>query len=201
MISTTMNTINSLLQTDTSILKDKLLTKLAKQSYREGKITLVSGKESNYYIDGKLTSLDSEGGIIISILFLRMLKPEVTAVGGIVVGACSLASGASQISYLLEKPLDVFYIRKEPKGHGTQKWIEGPLKEKSNIAILEDVVTTGGSSLKAVEKVKEFGCNVKQVLAIVDRNEGGREAFAQASLDYSYLFDISEVIDRAKDPR
>lgn len=198
-IKNTADSLTSvLLQTETSILKDNLLTILAKQSYFEGKIILVSGKESNYYVDGKLTTLDCEGGTIISVLFLRMLKESIQAVGGLSVGADPLSSGVSQIGFLLGKKIDAFYVRKEPKKHGTSKWIEGPIKKGSNVAILEDVVTTGSSSLKAIEKVIEFGCNVKQVLAIVDRNEGARESFKQKGIDYSYLFDINEVIERSK---
>src|SRR3990167_2302433 len=187
---TTNQQINTILESDTKTLKARLLGILAKQSYIEGKIILASGKESNYYIDGKLTSLDAEGGTLVSVLFLRMLNENINAVGGIAVGACPLASGVSQISFLLGKKIDAFYVRKEPKKHGTSKWIEGPVKKGLNVAILEDVVTTGGSSLKAIERVVEFGCNVKQVLAIVDRNEGGREAFQKTGIKYDYLFDI-----------
>ena len=192
-------TINTLWQKDTNLLKENLLTILAKQSYIEGKVILVSGKESNYYVDGKQTTLDAEGGTLISILFLRMLQDEVSAVGGISVGADPLASGVSQVGYLLGKKINAFYVRKEPKKHGTNKWVEGPMKSGTSVAIVEDVVTTGGSSLKAIEKVKEFGCIVKQVLAIVDRNEGGRETFKKLRLTYSYLFDIKEVIEKFKD--
>ncbi|MBI3590654.1 MAG: orotate phosphoribosyltransferase [Candidatus Melainabacteria bacterium] len=197
-MTATNQIINTLWQKDTNTLKDKLLSILAKQSYKEGKVVLVSGKESNYYIDGKLTSLDAEGGTLISILLLRMLKENISAVGGISVGADPLSSGVSQVGFLLGKKLNAFYIRKEPKKHGTVKWIEGPVKPQEKVAILEDVVTTGGSSLKAIEKITEFGCKVEQVLAIVDRNEGGREAFKNSGLQYDYLFDIKEVIEKAK---
>ena len=193
--------LNTIWETDVEVLKDKLLTILAKQSYIEGKFILVSGKESNYYIDSKRTTLDAEGGTIVSVLFLRMLKQNVSAVGGISVGADSLSSGVSQVGYLFGEKIDAFYVRKEPKKHGTSKWIEGPVKPGTSVSILEDVVTTGLSSLKAIEKVKEFGCNVKQVLAMVDRNQGGREAFRSLGLDYTYLFDTQEVIERAKSLR
>ena len=192
--------INTLWKEDTKVLKDKLLNILAKESYIEGKIILSSGKESNYYVDGKRTTLDAEGGLIVSILFLRMLKKEILAVGGLSVGADPLASGVSQVGYLLDgkEKKNAFYVRKEPKKYGRSLWIEGPLEQGINVAILEDVVTTGASSLKAVEKVTEYGCKVKQILAVVDRNEGGREAFKKLGLEYSYLFDINEVIKRSK---
>ena len=193
---TTNQLINTLWEKDTKELKDKLLTILAKQSYKEGKFILVSGKESNYFIDGKLTTLSAEGGAMISVLFFKMLKKEIESVGGVAVGACSLAGGVSQISYLLGKALNAFYIRKELKDHGTKKWIEGLLKAGETVAILEDIVTTGGSSQKAIEKVTEFGCNVSQILAVVDRNEGGKETFKKLGVDYNYIFDIQEVIER-----
>ena len=197
-MTATNQIINTLWQKDTETLKDRLLSILAKQSYIEGKIILSSGKESNYYVDGKQTTLHSEGGTIISILFLRMLKENISAVGGLSVGADPLASGVSQIGFMLDKKIDAFYVRKEPKKHGLSLWIEGPIKKGSNVAILEDVVTTGASSLKAIEKVIDFDCKVEQVLAIVDRNEGGREAFKKRGLDYNYLFDIKEIIERSR---
>ena len=190
--------INTLCKMSTEILKEDLLSILAKQSYIEGKITLSSSKESNYYIDGKQTTLHAKGSTIISLLFLRMLKDNITSVGGISVGADPLSSGVSQIGFLAGKKLNAFYVRKEPKKHGTSKWIEGPLKAGEEIAILEDVVTTGGSSQKAVEKVTEFGCKIEQVLAVVDRNEGGKETFKKLGVDYNFLFDINEVIERRK---
>lgn len=200
-MSATKEMINTLWQKDTKALKDKLLSILAKQSYKEGKFILASGKESNFYLDGKQTSLDAEGGTLISILFLRMLKENIDAVGGISVGADPLSSGVSQVGYLLGKKIHAFYVRKEPKKHGISKWIEGPIKSGTNVAILEDVVTTGDSSLKAIKKVNEFGCNVKQVLAIVDRNQGGREQFKKLGIEYNFLFDINEVIERSKNKR
>ena len=99
------------------------------------------------------------------------------------------------------KNISALYVRKEPKKHGTSKWIEGPIKRDLKVAILEDVVTTGSSSLKAVEKISEFGCKVGQVLSMVDRNEGGREIFREQGLDYNYMFDINEVIERARNSR
>ena len=190
--------VNIVWQKDNDALKTRLLEIIAQKSYQEGKVILVSGKESNYYIDGKLTSLDPEGGTIISVLFLRMLKENVSAVGGLTMGADPLASGVSQIGYLLGRNIDAFYVRKEPKAHGTSKWIEGPVIKGSSAAILEDVSTTGGSSIKAIYKAIEFGLKVEQVLAVVDRNEGSREALKKEGIEYNFIFDINEVIERTK---
>lgn len=191
--------INTLINTNEDFLLNRLLTILAKQSYIEGKITLASGKESNYYVDCKQTTLHHEGNTLISYIFSRMLKPTVQAVGGLTMGADPLATGVSQMAYLLQgKNIDAFYVRKEPKKHGRSLWIEGPIVPGSKVTILEDVVTTGGSSIKAIEKVQEFGCTVEQVLSIVDRNEGGRELYKDKGFDYDYIFDIDEIIEKAK---
>ncbi len=198
-MQTTNTLLNTLTKTNIDFLKDRLLTILAKQSYIEGQIVLASGKVSNYYVDCKQTTLHHEGNTLISYLFLKMLNPDIEAVGGLTMGADPLATGVSQIAYLLDdKKLDAFYVRKEPKKHGRSLWIEGPIKPENKVTILEDVVTTGGSSIKAIEKVEEFGCKVKQVLAIVDRNEGGREVYKEKGVNYHYIFDINEVIERAK---
>ena len=193
--------INTLWKADSSELKERLLNILVHNSYIKGDFTLVSGKKSTFYIDGKQTTLDSEGGAIISVLFFRMLKKNINAVGGLITGICPLASGVSQIGYLLGKNISALYVRKEPKKYGTSKWVEGPLMNWMNVAVLEDVVTTGGSSVKAIEKIKEAGCKVEQVLAIVDRNEGGREAFKKLNLEYDFLFDINEIIEGAKNKK
>lgn len=195
---TTTKVINTLWEKDTAILKDVLLNILVKQSYKEGDFTLTSGKKSTYYIDGKQTTLDPYGGVIISVLFLRMLKENIKSVGGLSIGADPLASGVSQLGYLLGRNINAFYVRKDPKKHGTHKWIEGPLHIGDHVAILEDVVTTGGSSIKAINKATDFGCKVEQILTVVDRNEGGREAFKQREIEYHYLFDIDEVVERYK---
>lgn len=193
--------INTIWKTDSSELKERLLNILVQKSYIKGDFTLVSGKKSTFYIDGKQTTLDAEGGAIISVLFFRMLKKNINVVGGLITGVCPLASGVSQIGYLLGKNIDALYVRKEPKKYGTSKWIEGPLMNGMNVAVLEDVVTTGGSSVKAIEKIKEAGCRVEQVLAIVDRNEGGREVFKKLNLEYNFLFDINEIIEGAKNKK
>lgn len=158
----------------------RLLELLKKLSYEEREVTLSSGLKSNFYIDCKQTVLSAEGHFLVGWLFGRLIAahaPEVEAIGGLTMGADPLASAVSTVSYLGGTPLDAFYVRKEPKGHGTGQWLEGRklLREGMPVAIVEDVVTTGGSALKAIARVREFGLKVSLIVGLVDREEGGRE--------------------------
>lgn len=159
----------------------RLLELLTRLSYEQREVTLSSGLKSNFYIDCKQTVLGAEGHFLVGSLFCRLLQeraPEVEAVGGLTMGADPLASAVSTMSYLSGRPLQAFYVRKEPKGHGTGQWLEGvkSLRQGMPVAILEDVVTTGGSALKAIERARAFGLKVAVILGLVDREEGGREA-------------------------
>ena len=159
----------------------RLLALLKQLSYEQREVTLASGAKSNFYIDCKQTVLTAEGHFLVGGLFGQILAtraPEVEAIGGVSVGADPLASAVSTLSFVAGRPLPAFYVRKEAKGHGTGAWIEGAksLRPGMPVAILEDVVTTGGSALKAIARVREFGLKVDVVLGLVDREEGGREA-------------------------
>lgn len=158
----------------------RLLALMARLSYEKREVTLASGLKSNFYIDCKQSVLTAEGHFLVGSLMLGLLRekaPGVEAVGGLTMGADPLASAVSTLSYVAGPPLTAFYVRKEPKGHGTGQWIEGikSLRPGMPVAILEDVVTTGGSAMKAIGRVREFGLNVKMILGLVDREEGGRE--------------------------
>lgn len=159
----------------------RLLELLKRLSYEEREVTLSSGQKSNFYIDCRQTVLTAEGHFLVGSLFGRVLAEnarDVEAVGGVTLGADPLASAVSTLSFLTGRPLPAFYVRKEPKGHGTGQWIEGTksLRSGMRVAIVEDVVTTGGSALKAIARAREFGLSVALVLGLVDREEGGREA-------------------------
>ena len=159
----------------------RLLALLKRLSYEQREVTLASGMKSNFYIDCKQAVLTAEGHFLVGSLFNRILNEqarEVEAIGGVTMGADPLASAVSTVSYIAGRPLAAFYVRKEPKGHGTGQWLEGTksLRPKMPVAILEDVVTTGGSALKAIARVREFGLHVSVILGLVDREEGGREA-------------------------
>src|ERR1043165_3633853 len=155
----------------------ELLRSLA---FAEREVTLSSGLKSNFYIDCKQVSLDAEGAYLIGELFHAVIEevaPKAVAVGGLTLGADPLATATSIYSFQAGKPRSAFIVRKEPKGHGTGQWIESTkLPEGAPVVILEDVVTTGAASLKAIERARAAGFNVLHAVAIVDRLEGGREA-------------------------
>lgn len=162
---------------------------LRERSVRHGKFTLVSGKESDFYVDCKQTALTAEGHRLIGRLMLERLPAGIRAVGGLTLGADPLASAVSCTSALLGRPVDAVIVRKEAKGHGTGQWVEHPsLPEGTEIVVLEDVITTGGSSLKAVERLRAAGFLPVLVLALVDREEGGREAIEAAGVKVEALF-------------
>jgi orotate phosphoribosyltransferase len=170
----------------------RLLELLTRDSYQEREVTLSSGKKSNFYIDCKQTSLQSEGHFLIGQLFHRIIEevaPQAEAVGGLTLGADPLASAVATVSFIAGKPRHAFIVRKEAKGHGTGQWIEGTraLRPGMPVVILEDVVTTGASTLNAVERARSAELQVVHVVALVDRDEGGREA-VEAQVKLSALF-------------
>jgi orotate phosphoribosyltransferase len=161
--------------------RSRLLALLTQLSYEQREVTLASGMKSNFYIDCKQSVLTAEGHFLVGSLFNHVLTEqarEVEAIGGLTMGADPLASAVATVSYTTGRPVTAFYVRKEPKGHGTGQWLEGTksLRPGMPVAILEDVVTTGGSALKAIARVREFGLKVQVVLGLVDREEGGRQA-------------------------
>jgi len=160
--------------------KGSLLQLLKRLSYEQREVTLASGLKSNFYIDCKQAVLTAEGHFLVGALFHHILSEqarEVEAIGGVTMGADPLASAVSTVSFIAGRPLAAFYVRKEPKGHGTGQWLEGTksLRPGMPVAILEDVVTTGGSALKAIARAREHGLKVAVILGLVDREEGGRE--------------------------
>ncbi len=159
-------------------------------------MVLALGKPSSFYIDCKQTVLTAEGHFLVGTVLCDLLAniaPDVRAIGGLTMGADPIASAVATVSFSLGRPLDAFYIRKEPKGHGMQKWLEGDkvVKPGTPVAIVEDVCTTGGSSLKAVERARIHGLDVKRVFALVDREEGGREA-VEKEVPLTALFKASD---------
>lgn len=178
--------------------KDRLLALLRHHAFAEREVVLSSGKKSNFYIDCKQVTLDAEGHALIGQLFSGLLPevaPAVTAVGGLTMGADPIASAIATMSFLGGRPLHAFYVRKEPKGHGTGQWLEraARIAPGTHVAVVEDVVTTGAASLTAIERVTQAGFHVACVLAIVDRMEGGRQAI-EAHTPLHALFQRSDFL-------
>jgi orotate phosphoribosyltransferase len=183
------------------LLRDRarLLELLTEKSFERRKVVLSSGKESDFYIDCKRTALLAEGHFLIGRLLLEAVlaqAPQAEGVGGLTLGADPLASAVSLTGYLAAHPLPAFIVRKEPKGHGTGQWIEGmsALRKGAPVAILEDVVTTGASTIKAIERAQLEGLQVLGAFALVDRLEGGREAVEAQGHKLHTLFTRKDFI-------
>jgi len=160
--------------------RDRLLELLRRDAFQEREVVLSSGRTSNFYIDCKQVSLDAEGACLIGELFHQVIEevaPDAVAVGGLTLGADPLATATSLVSFQRGRPRAAFIVRKEPKGHGTNQWLEATkLPAGARVVVLEDVVTTGASTLKAIERVRLAGLEVAHAIGLVDRLEGGREA-------------------------
>lgn len=168
------------------VQRARLIEILRQLSFERRKVILASGRESDFFIDCKQTILTAEGHALVGELMFQALSelPECDAVGGVELGGCPLASAVSLVSFQKGRPLTGFYVRKARKDHGTAKLVEGDksLKPGARIVLLEDVVTTGGSSLKAVDTLKEAGATVVGIIALVDRLEGGADTIRAAGL-------------------
>jgi len=178
--------------------RDELLKLLYQLSYEERAVTLTSGKKSNFYVDGKQTTCHARGAFLTGHLFYERIKTcnvPVKGVGGLTMGADPIVAAISVVSAYQEDLLHAFLIRKEPKGHGKQLWIEGDknFKTGDSVAIVEDVVTSGGSLLKAVERAQAHDLKVVQVLTLVDRLEGGAEFLLEHGLKLESLFTIEDL--------
>tara|TARA_Y100001968_G_scaffold272812_1_gene265235 strand:- start:19541 stop:20119 length:579 start_codon:yes stop_codon:yes gene_type:complete len=179
--------------------KNKLLNLLAKDAYRYGNFTLASGRKSNHYINCKPVTLSGIGLELISSLFLDSVELEARAVAGLTLGADPLVSGVAMAAALTNRPLDALIVRKKPKGYGTDAWLEGPLPPKGSlITVLEDVVTTGSSSIKAVNHLRDFGYCVNKVVTIVDREEGADQAIKNEGLILESIFILNDLISISK---
>ncbi|MDK9718455.1 MAG: orotate phosphoribosyltransferase [Trichlorobacter sp.] len=178
--------------------REKLKAIILELSYEKRLVTLASGRQSDFYFDGKQTTLHAEGGLLVGKLFYEAIKdvPGVQAVGGITLGADPIATATSIAACLDGNPLHAFIIRKEPKGHGTGQWLEGRknLPPGTKVVIVEDVVTTGGSSMKAVNRAKEEGLDVLGIVSLVDREEGGRENIEAEGYWLKAIFTKSQLV-------
>jgi len=160
--------------------RQALIELIRDKALKIGRFVLASGKEASYYLDCRQVTLHARGANLIAEGMLELLRNDMPdAVGGMAIGADPITAAIITLAGQRNIPLNGFIVRKETKGHGRGRDVEGPVERGQRVVIVEDVVTTGGSSLKAIEKVEAVGLEVASVLAIVDRLEGGREAFAQ----------------------
>ena len=173
--------------------KQQLLDVVRQKALKFGDFTLASGKKASYYLDGKQVTLDSFGAKLVAEGILERLGEKLpAAVGGMSIGADPILAAVITLAGVRGLPLKGFMVRKEAKGHGTGRHIEGPVLPGEEVVIVEDVVTTGGSSLLAIERAEAFGLKVTGVIAIVDRMEGGAEAFQSRGYPFSSLLTIQD---------
>jgi orotate phosphoribosyltransferase len=171
-------------------LKSRLLVLLKKKALKRGSFILSSGKASNYYLDGRLITLSSEGAYLVASVILDMLKgKKISAIGGPTLGADPIVGAIACLSHLKQKPLQTFIVRKSAKGHGRRRQIEGPALKKGNRVILvDDVATTGKSLIEAKEALDKISVKIEKAIVIVDRCEGAKENLARAGLKLVSIF-------------
>jgi len=176
---------------------DALAELLRANSVRTGDFLLASGRRSPYYVDARRTTMSGRGQLLIGRVGLATLDaarwtPD--AVGGLTLGADPVAYAIAHAAAASGRPLDAFSVRKEAKSHGAGRQIEGPTEPGAAVVVIEDVVTTGGSALRAIDAMRAFGAHVLGVLALVDREEGGREAIVAAGHELVSVFRVSELV-------
>ena len=179
--------------------RERLKVIIAKRSFGRGEVTLVSGRKSNFYFNLKPTMLDPEGAALIAQLVLDALADEkVDYIGGLEMGAVPISGAIAALSALAGKPIPAFFVRKQPKEHGAKLAVEGLAPGETltakRVAVIEDVTSTGGSAMKALEAARDAGAVIAFILTIVDRQEGAAEAFAAAGLPFRALFTADEFL-------
>ena len=178
-------------------MKEELLELLKKYAYKKGEFKLSSGKTSDHYVNCKPVILSPRGLTLASVMLLSQVEKEAVAVGGLTLGADPLVSGVTVVCGLDNINLSGLIVRKKAKGHGTGAWIEGPeLPEGSVVTVLEDVITTGGSSIEAVKRIRDAGYKVNRVVSIIDRQEDGEAdaAMKWSNLELVSLYKLEELI-------
>jgi orotate phosphoribosyltransferase len=185
---------------DLTILRHKLLDLFCQLAYQEGDFLLSSGLRSSYYVNKTQVTLHPQGALAVGRLLFPLLPVDTQAVGGLTMGADPIVTAVSVVSVYENRPIPALIIRKEAKGYGTRAYIEGPsLPEGANVVVLEDVVTTGQSALKAVERLKDAGYTVNQVISLIDRHQGGGELYQSVGLKFETLFSIQEIQERFRE--
>lgn len=181
----------------TNPMREELFQIVKRLSFKRGQFTLASGQKSDYYVDCRLSTLDARGSFLIGHLLYEQLKDlHIDAVGGMTLGADPIVSSILYRSAQEGRPLKGFIVRKEAKGHGAGKRVEGHIEPWMRIALVEDVVTTGGSTLKAIEAIRQEhpGIEIVRILSIIDRNAGGAEAFSRLQIPFQALYNVQAFL-------
>ena len=176
--------------------RNEFLALLKEEAYKKGDFKLSSGRKSEHYVNCKPVTLQGDALMFISWCMFECIEDDCDAVGGLTLGADPLVAGVPIVAAIEERPMDGLIVRKEPKGHGTKAWIEGPeLAPGSKVTVLEDVITTGGSAIQAAEKLRDAGYVVENVVAIINRQEGTEadDAMDDAGLNLISLFKLEEL--------
>ena len=174
--------------------RQRLIELIRRDALRFGEFTLASGKQASYYLDCRKVTLDSEGANVIAQGILEAIAddpPE--AVGGMALGADPITAAVITCAWQQSLPLKGFLVRKEPKGHGLGQQVEGPVEAGQRVVMVEDVITTGGSSLRAIEAARQFGLEVDRLIAVVDRGETSAATFAEVGVAFSSLLHVSDL--------
>ncbi|MCM8818235.1 MAG: orotate phosphoribosyltransferase [Candidatus Omnitrophica bacterium] len=176
-------------------LKERLKKIILEKCVVFKEVVLSSGKKSNFYIDCRIITLSPEGIYLVSKIIFEMIKDEkIDAIGGLTLGADPIVSGVCLISYIEKKPINGFIVRNVKKEHGMGKIIEGNLKENWNVAIVDDVATSGLSILKAIEVAESYNCKIEKVICIVDREEGASQEIEKRGYKLDSIFKKSDLI-------
>jgi len=175
-------------------LKEKLFNLLNQEALKRGKFVLSSGKESNYYLDGRVITLSPQGAYLVASIILKMLEDKtVDAAGGPTLGADPIVGALAALSYINKQPIKTFIVRKQAKEHGTQQQIEGPaLKPGDRVILVDDVATSGKAILEAKQALDRIGVITEQAIVIVDRSQGAVENLAKAGLKLESIFKIAD---------
>jgi orotate phosphoribosyltransferase len=189
----------------TKTMKKRLIELIIDRTFRfsdKPAFKLASGKMSSYYFNCKPTTLNSEGMFLVGNLLYDLIKNQkkwkAKGVGGLTLGADPLSNAIAYTSYIKEDPLESFVVRKEPKKHGTMLWVEGNVEEGDKVVITEDVITTGGSTIKAIDRANKCGLKVLGVVVLIDRQEGGREAIEKLGVPVRSLLTKEEIFQAYK---
>ena len=179
--------------------KARLLDLIRRDAFKTGEFTLASGAKSNYYIDGRLLTLSSDGACVLAEIILQMIEGEaIDAVGGMTLGADPIIGAVLALAGTRGRKLKGFICRKERKEHGTGRLVEGNLASGDRVLMVEDVVTSGGSTLRAIEAVEELGGRVVRIIAMVDRLAGAAEAFAPRGYKFTPIFTVRDLLESVR---